>query len=77
MTQMVNNPQKWLDEAGQLVEARGTANYLAAAEILADMREAIRGDEGDKITRRHAAHLAKSYPTLTHLKGPLRKRGLV
>jgi hypothetical protein len=77
MTQMVNNPQKWLNQADQLVEARGTANYRAAAEILAEMREAIGGKEGDKITRRHAAHLTKCYPTLNHLKGSLRKRGLV
>jgi hypothetical protein len=76
MTQMVQDPQKWLDETDQLVEARGTANYLAAVEILADMRDAIGGDQGDKITRRHAAHLVKSHPTLTRLKGSLRKRGL-
>ena len=39
--------------------------------------EAVGGDEGDKITRRHAAHLARKHPTLNHLKSSLRKRGLL
>jgi len=77
MKQMVNAPQKWLREADKLVEARGTQNYKAAAEILADLRDAVGGDEGAQITRKHAAHLAKKHPTLTHLKSSLRKRGLL
>ena len=77
MKQMVKAPQKWLREADKLVDARGTQNYKAAAEILADLREAVGGDEGAQITRRHAANLAKKHPTLTHLKSSLRKRGLL
>jgi hypothetical protein len=77
MQQMVKAPQKWLREADKLVDARGTQNYKAAADILADLREAVGGDEGTQITRVHAAHLAKKYPTLTHLKSSLRKRGLL
>ncbi|TWU30511.1 hypothetical protein Pla144_12980 [Bythopirellula polymerisocia] len=77
MKQMVNAPQKWLREADKLVDARGTQNYKAAAEILADLRDAVGGDEGAQITCRHAAHLAKKHPTLTHLKSSLRKRGLL
>ncbi len=67
----------WLREATKLVDARGTANYKAAAEILADLREAVGGDDGEKITRKHAAHLTQKHPTLTHLKSSLRKRGLL
>ena len=77
MKEMVKAPKTWLGEATKLVDARGTANYKAAAEILADLREAVGGDEGEKMTRRHAAHLAKKHPTLTHLKSSLRKRGLL
>ena len=77
MKQMVNAPQKWLREADKLVKARGTQNYKAAAEMLADLRDAIGGDEGVKITRKHAAHLAKKHPTLNHLKSSLRKGGLL
>jgi len=77
MTEMVKDRKKWLREADKLVDARGTHNYKAAAEILADLREAVGGDEGEQITRKHAAHLAKKHPTLTHLKSSLRKRGLL
>ena len=52
-------------------------DYNDPAEILYDLREAVGGDEGDKITRRHAAHLSKKHPTLSHLKSSLRKRGLL
>ncbi|NQV23033.1 MAG: hypothetical protein HQ518_01590 [Rhodopirellula sp.] len=77
MKAMVKDPNKWLRDAEQLVDARGTHNYKAAAEILYDLREAVGGDEGARITRRHAAHLAKTHPTLNHLKSSLRKRGLL
>lgn len=77
MREMVKEPNKWLRKTEKLAEARGTENYEAAAEILADLREAVGGDEGDRITRQHAAHLAKEHPTLTHLKSSLRKRCLL
>jgi hypothetical protein len=77
MKEMSKNPDKWLRESERLVDAGGTANYKAAAEILHDLREAVGGDEGDKIARRHAAHLAGKHPTLNHLKSSLRKRGLL
>ena len=77
MKQMAKAPKKWLREADKLVDARGTQNYKAAAEILADLREAIGGDQGAQITQEHAAHLAKKHSTLTHLKSSLRKRGLL
>lgn len=77
MKKMKANPKNWLDEASKLAEARGTVNYRAAAEILADLRDAIGGAAGQKISRTHAAHLCKKHPTLTQLKGSLRKRNLV
>lgn len=77
MKEMVKAPQKWLGEADKLVEARGTQNYREAAEILADLRQAIGGDEGEKIIRAHAAHLARRHPTLTRLKSSLRKQELL
>jgi hypothetical protein len=77
MKEMVTSPKAWLTKAEKLADARGTDNYKAAADILADLREAIGGKEGDKIARRHAAELAKKYPTLNQLKASLRKRGLL
>ena len=77
MKLMVKAPQEWLREAEKLVAARGTDNYKAAAEILSDLREAVGGDEGAQLTRKHAAHLAKKHPTLNRLKSSLRKQGLL
>jgi hypothetical protein len=77
MKEMIKAPKEWLGKAERIVEARGTQNYKAAAEILADLREAVGGDEGEQMTRTHAAHLARKHPTLTHLKSSLRKRGLL
>lgn len=77
MKQMLKNPDKWLRESERLVDAGGTHNYKGAAEILHELREAVGGDEGDKIARRRAANLVKKHPTLNHLKSSLRKRGLL
>ena len=77
MKEMQKAPKKWLKEAEQLVEIRGTDNYEAAADILADLGEAVGGPKGEKMVRQHAAHLAKQHPTLNRLKSSLRKRGLL
>ena len=77
MQEMVDDPNRWLRAGEELADARGTDNYEASADILYDLGEAIGGDEGEKIVRQHAAHLALKHPTLTRLKGSLRKRGLL
>lgn len=77
MQEMLKAPDKWLREADRLVDAGGTVNYKAAADILHDLREAVGGAKGDQIARRHAAHLVKKHPTLSQMKGSLRKRGLL
>jgi hypothetical protein len=77
MKEMAQEPEAWIREARKLVNARGTANYQAAAEILSDLQEAVGGIEGERIARTHAAHLARKHPTLAHLKSSLRKRGLL
>lgn len=77
MKKMKANPAHWLDEASKLAEARGRDNYRAAARILAELSEAVGGDAGRKISRTHAADLCKQHPTLTQLKGSLRKRNLI
>lgn len=77
MVEMRSDPKAWIEKSSTLVEQRGTDNYREAASILADLREAIGGDEGGKIARKHAAHLAKKYPTLNVLKSSLRKKELL
>lgn len=73
---MVKDPQKWIAETDRLVGERGTASYKQAAEILADLKEAIGGAKGAQIAHQHAAHLANKYPRLNHLKSSLRKSGV-
>ena len=77
MAEMQFAPKEWLTKATKLVEERGTHNYRDAACILADLREAIGGDEGTRIARKHAAHLAKKNPNLKMLKSSLKKQQLL
>jgi len=44
---------------------------------LSEIREAIGGEKGDKVSRKHAAHLRKKHPTLKMLIGALRRKGLL
>lgn len=74
--EMIKDPKKWLLAAEKAASVRGIENYAAAAEILYDLREALRSEEGNRITRECAAKLVSQYPTLTHLRSQLRKRGL-
>ncbi|QDS88109.1 hypothetical protein EC9_22950 [Rosistilla ulvae] len=76
MEKMKAAPKTWLAEAEKTVNARGTANYKAAADILADLREAVGGEKGNQLARDCATKLAKAHPTLNMLKSALRKRGL-
>lgn len=77
MIEMQSAPDTWLKKASKLVEERGTDNYREAASILADVRDAVGGEQGNKIARKHAAHLAQKYPTLNVLKSSLRKKKLL
>lgn len=77
MEKMKASPKTWLAKAEKTVAARGTENYKAAAEILADLREAIGGEKGKKLAHDCAEKMAKAHPTLSMLKSSLRKRGLL
>ena len=59
------------------MEEHGTINYREAASILADLREAVGGEEGTEIARKHAAHLVKKNPNLKMLKSSLKKQQLL
>lgn len=41
LTKIKADPQRWLKKATDLVDRRGHDNYVKAAEILADVREAV------------------------------------
>lgn len=77
MVEMKADPDRWLKHATGLVEQRGTDNYREAASILADLREAVGGDAGNEIARRHAKALARKHPTLRILISALRKQALL
>ena len=77
MKEMLKDPDKWLKKSEKIAGAGGIDNYKAAADILADLRDAIGGTEGKLITRKHAAHIVKKHPTLNMLKSSLRKNGLL
>ncbi len=77
MVEMRSAPDTWLKKASKLVEERGTENYREAASILADLREALGSEQGNIMTRTHAAHLAQKHPTLKMLKSSLRKKALL
>ena len=77
VTDMARSPQKYLDEVNEHVAMRGRVHYDQAAQILSEIREAIGGEKGDKVSRKHAAHLRKKHPTLNMLTGALRRKGLL
>ncbi|EKK04358.1 hypothetical protein RBSH_00227 [Rhodopirellula baltica SH28] len=77
MEKMKESPTTWLAKAEKIVAVRGTENYKAAAEILADLRDAVGGEAGKKLARDCAEKMAKAHPTLSMLKSSLRKRGLL
>jgi hypothetical protein len=76
MAEMSSAPGPWLLKASRLVEARGRANHQEAVSILADLRDAVGGEEGREMARKHALYLATKYPTLKLLKSLLRKQQL-
>ena len=77
MAEMKCTPEEWLTKATTLVEERGTDNYREAASIVADLSEAVGGEEGTKIARKHAAHLVKKNLNLKVLKSSLKKHQLL
>ena len=77
MAKMVLDPQKWIRETDDLVDARGLDNYEQAAEILADLHEALGHTKHRTLAKKHAAHLAAAHPTLKRLKSFLRKQQLL
>jgi hypothetical protein len=77
MVEMKSAPGPWLEKASKLVEGRGKENYCEAAQLIAEIREVLGGNEGERIARKHAAHLVQKYPTLQLLRSSLKKQGLL
>ncbi len=77
LAEMARSPKQYLDEADQQAARRGREHYERAAQILSDLREAIGGEAGEALARKHAAQLKRKHPTLKMLSGALRRQGLL
>ncbi len=71
-----NDPAAAISDAEKLIQSRSTQNYTKAAKMLAELRDAVGGDEGSRIADQAAMKLAKKYPTLSYAKRAFKEQGL-
>lgn len=55
---------------------RSPANYRNAAKLLAELRDAVGGEEGSRIADQAARQIAKKFPTLRNVKRAFKEEGL-
>nr|WP_143547859.1 hypothetical protein [Rhodopirellula sp. SM50] len=70
------DPAAAIADAEKLIQTRSTQNYTKAAKMLAELREAVGGDEGSRIADQAAKKIAKKYPTLSYAKRAFKEEGL-
>jgi hypothetical protein len=70
------DPAGAIADAERLIQTRSTQNYTKAAQMLAELREAVGGDEGSRIADQAAKKIAKKYPTLSYAKRAFKEEGL-
>jgi len=70
------DPSTAILDAEKLVQSRSTDNYSRAAKLLAELRDAVGGDEGSRIADQAARKIAKKYPTLSYAKRAFKEEGL-
>ncbi|TWT74819.1 hypothetical protein [Allorhodopirellula solitaria] len=76
LAKLRSDPESAIKEAEKMVETRSTANYVEAAKLLAELRDALPGENGTRLADRAAMRLAKKYPTLSYLKRAFKTEGL-
>lgn len=76
LAKMRKDPSATISDAEKLVQSRSTDNYLEAAKLLAQLRDAIGGDEGSRIADQAARKIVKKYPTLSYVKRAFKEEGL-
>jgi len=77
LAQMAADPSATLLETERLVEQRGSDSYHQAAQLLADLREALSESGRSGVAEKQAEKLKAKYPTLTRLTSELRRQGFV
>jgi hypothetical protein len=71
-----NDPDSAISDAEKLIQSRSTENYAKAAKMLAELRDAVGGDEGSRMADQAAREIAKRYPTLSYAKRAFKEQGL-
>lgn len=69
-------PSAAIADAEALIQSRSTDNYFKAARLLAELRDAVGGEEGSRIADQAATKIAKKYPTLRYVKRAFKEEGL-
>jgi len=77
LNKMAADPTPYLRETEKLVAERSTDSYRRAAEMLADLREALAGSNKSGLAEKQALKLKTKNPRLNRLTGALREQGLV
>ena len=70
------DPSAAISDAEELIQSRSTDSYLKAARILAELRDAVGGEEGSRIADQAARKISKKYPTLRYVKRAFKEEGL-
>jgi len=71
------DPQQAITRAKQRVKGRTIDDYQQAAAELAELREALGPQRGEREARAAAEALVRAHPTRHHLKAALRNKGLL
>jgi hypothetical protein len=71
------NPQPFLEETEKLIAQRSTAAYEQAAQLLADVRQALAETRHAGLADRHAQKLRIDNPTRRHLISALRRQNFL
>jgi len=77
LKKMAADPVPYLRKTEKLVAERSTDSYRQAAEVLADLREALAGSKQSGLAEKQALKLKTKNPRLHRLTAALRKQGFV
>ena len=77
LAQMAADPDRTLRETQKLAAQRTTEAYRQVATLLADLREALVGNERSGLAEQQAQELRSKNPTLRHLIRELRREGFL
>jgi len=77
LAKMAENPAPYLDKSEQLIKGRSGDTYRKAAQLLADLREAVANTGQKDLAEKQARKLKDKNPTLHLLTRALRDKGFI